>query len=134
MGKLVTIDGKTTNWEGLWWHPEYNGFSSAVISLSEIRKFKGNIRLYIRKNKYFNNGENGRPNYCFCIKDANSPVFHILEIEEETATNDEQIVRCKDCIVGKSPGTETCQMRHILGDEGFCSKGTTEEVKVEVEE
>ena len=83
MSKLEVIDGKQTSWEGLWWHSEYNGYSSATISLSELRKFKGNVRLYVRKNKYFNKGENKRPNYCFCLKDSKSEVFSLLEIQDE---------------------------------------------------
>lgn len=82
MGRLEPMNGKQTKWDGLWWHPEYNGFSSGVISLADIRKFKGNVRLYVRKNKFYNNGENGRPNYCFCLKDANSEIFHLMEVEE----------------------------------------------------
>lgn len=83
MGKLEPIDGKRTSWQGLWWHPEYNGFSSACLNLSDLRKFKGNVRLYVRKNKFFNNGENGRPNYVFCLKDAESETFYELDVEEE---------------------------------------------------
>lgn len=94
MAKLQAIEGKTTNWMGLWWHPETNSFSSGAISLSELRKFKGQVRLYMRKNKYYNKGENGRPNYNFCLKDANAEVFHSFEVEddvtrENTATYDE---------------------------------------------
>lgn len=80
---LETFDRKQTKWEGLWWHPEYGGFSSAVINLSKLKQFKGNVRLYVRKNKFFNNGENGRPNYHFCIKDANSDVFTVLDVEDD---------------------------------------------------
>lgn len=87
--KLEVIDGKTSNWQGLWWHPEYNGFSSAVIDLSQLRKFKGKVRLYIRKNKFYKGGENGRPNYNFCIKDADSDIFKILEIEDEIRESDD---------------------------------------------
>ena len=83
MSKLESFDNKQTKWEGLWWHPEYNGFSSTVIDLSAIRKFKGKVRLYVRKNKFYNGGENGRPNYCFTLKDANSDVFNLLEVEED---------------------------------------------------
>lgn len=80
--KLEPFDAKQTNWEGLWWHPEYCGFSSASINLSKLKQFKGNVRLYVRKNKYFNGGENGQPNYRFCIKDANADVSHALEVED----------------------------------------------------
>lgn len=83
MGKLEPFDRKQTNWEGLWYHPEYGGYSSACISLADLRKFKGKVRLYVRKNKFFNKGENGRPNYHFCLKDADADVFHTLEIEDE---------------------------------------------------
>ena len=84
--KLTAFDSMKTNWEGLWWHPEYNGFSSAVIDLSTLKKFKGKVRLYVRKNQFYNGGENGRPNYHFCIKDAESEVFRILEVEEDDDT------------------------------------------------
>lgn len=83
MAKLEIFDCKCTKWQGLWWHPEYNGFSSATLSLASLRKFKGNVKLYVRKNKLFNNGENRRPNYCFTIRDSNSDVFNLLEVEDE---------------------------------------------------
>ena len=88
MGKLELIDGKQTKWEGLWWHPEYNGFSSTAISLADLRKFKGNVKLYVRKNKFYNGGENGRPNYNFTLKDANAKVFKLLEIEDSDEDDD----------------------------------------------
>lgn len=83
MAKLEPIDKKQTNWVGLWYHPEYGGYSSAVISLAELRKFKGMVRVYVRKNKFYKGGTNGRPNYNFCIKDANSKTFVELEVEDE---------------------------------------------------
>ena len=86
MGKLEPIDGKQTKWQGLWWHPEYNGFSSDVLSLADIRKFKGNVRLYVRKNKFFEGGKNGRPNYNFCLKDANADIFQNWEVEDDNAS------------------------------------------------
>ena len=89
MTKMAPIEGKQTNWQGLWWHPEYNGFSSAVIDLADLRKFKGKVRLYVRKNKFFNGGENGRPNYHFCIKDAKSNTFAALEVEDDEDAEDD---------------------------------------------
>ena len=83
MGKLEPFDAKMTKWTGLWWHPEINAFTSGVINLSDLRKFKGNVRLQVRKNKFYNNGENGRPNYCFTIRDAKSEVFHELEVVDD---------------------------------------------------
>ena len=83
MAKCETFNSKQTNWLGLWWHPEINGFSSSAINLSQLKKFKGVVRLYVRKNKFFNKGENGRPNYCFCIKDTNSEIFREIEVCDE---------------------------------------------------
>ena len=68
--KLEVIDGKQTNWGGLWYHPDTYSFSSQAIDLSELRKFKGNVTLVVRKNRFYNNGENGRPNYVFLLRDA----------------------------------------------------------------
>ena len=104
---LETFDRKQTNWEGLWWHKEYNGFSSSVLNLSELRKFKGKVRLYVRKNKFYNNGENGRPNYHFCLKDADSEIFKTLEVEEDeehertfTRSEVQEIINKVACYVG----------------------------------
>lgn len=81
MERLSVFDGKQTNWSGLWWHPETNSFSSAVVSLSELRKFKGTVRLYVRKNKFYNKGENDRPNYMFSLRDVKSDKYLTLGIE-----------------------------------------------------
>lgn len=83
MGKLEVIDGKATNWAGLWWQAESNYFASQAISLTQLRKFKGNVRLIVRKNKFFNNGENGRPNYVFLLKDAKGERPFALEVGED---------------------------------------------------
>jgi len=83
---MKTFDRKQTNWEGLWWQSDCHYFKSAVFNLSELKQFEGAVRIYVRKNRFFNNGENNRPNYCFCIRDANSEISHeleILELEDE---------------------------------------------------
>ncbi len=82
MGKLESFDNKATRWEGLWWHPEINAFTSGAINLADIKKFKGAVRLYVRKNKFFNGGENNRPNYNFSLRDANSENSSLLEVED----------------------------------------------------
>lgn len=82
MSKLEVIDGKQTTWDGLWWHPECQYYSSAVISLAQLRKFKGNVRLYVKKNRYYNKGENGRPNYHFSLRDAKSDSVRELELQD----------------------------------------------------
>ncbi len=69
---LEQFDHKQTKWEGLWWHPETNSFGSAAINFKQLRDFKGTARLYVRKNRWYNGGENGRPNYVFSFRDASA--------------------------------------------------------------
>jgi hypothetical protein len=78
---MEVINGKQTNWGGLWWHPENGYFSSQVLSLAELRKFKGQVRLYVKKNRYFNRGQNGRPNYVFSFRDAKSDNCKEMAVE-----------------------------------------------------
>lgn len=88
MSKLEFFDGKQTSWMGLWWHPEMNCFTSPTINLAGLRKFKGCVRMYVRKNRYYNNGEGGRPNYCFSLRDVNAEsedVWGVEDIDEENS-------------------------------------------------
>lgn len=74
MGKQTPIDGKGTDWEGLWWHPEKSVFTSAAIDLSDLKKFKGKVRLYVKENKFYNDGENGLPRYNFrLVQEGDEP-------------------------------------------------------------
>ena len=89
--KLESFDLKQTTWEGLWYHPEHLGFSSAPINLSKLKAFKGTVIMYVRKNKFYKEGTN-RPNYTFCLKDSKSKapvVLDILKGDEEYARKDE---------------------------------------------
>lgn len=79
MGKLEVFEGLQTSWEGLWYHPEVGGFSSGTIDLSVFKQFKGKVKFYVRKNKFYNKGSN-KPNYVFCIKDCKSPTFSEFSI------------------------------------------------------
>lgn len=79
--KLKAFDRKQTNWQGLWYHDEYHGFSSAALSLAELRKFKGKVRLFVYKNKFYEKDSN-RPNYVFRIMDADAEVFNTVEVED----------------------------------------------------
>lgn len=65
-------DKITTAWEGLWWHPESGYFSSKAFDLTGLKQFKGSVRIFVKKNKYFNKGKNGRPNYLFSITASDS--------------------------------------------------------------
>ncbi len=80
---LKTFDAKQTTWEGLWYHPENGGFSSSALDLSKLKGFKGKVRLYVRKNRFYNGGENGRPNYTFCLKDAESETFRTIDVVDD---------------------------------------------------
>lgn len=88
--KLKSFERQQTTWEGLWYQPEWLGFSSAVINLSKLKAFKGTVILYVRKNKYYKEGSN-RPNYVFSIRDAKSeaPVTPDVIGDTEYATKDE---------------------------------------------
>lgn len=88
---MDTFDRKQTNWEGLWYQKNGQYFQSVAIDISELKKFKGVVRLFVRKNKFYNNGENGRPNYVFCIRDAKSDLAEDIEIEDIKGTNNERL-------------------------------------------
>jgi hypothetical protein len=68
--RMETFDRRQTSWEGLWWHPELQCFTSASINLAKLKKFKGAVRITVKKNRWFSGGLNGRPNYVFCIRDS----------------------------------------------------------------
>ena len=79
---LESFANKQTKWEGLWWNPSTNYFSSAKINLKQLRDFKGTVRMYVRKNLYYNGGENGRPNYVFSFRDADAMNELELRVED----------------------------------------------------
>lgn len=122
MGALETFDAKQTNWSGLWWHKEYNGFSSAAINLAALKNFKGTVRLFVRKNRYYNGGENGRPNYVFCLKDANSSSFTVLEVEDEPR-------RCYYSVEDEGYYDEEGNRLYTGGEVRSIINGTVEDVK-----
>ena len=88
---LEVFDNKRTSFEGLWWHAESNCFTSAVISLAQLRKFKGNVRMVVKKNQFYNGGENGRPNYIFSLYDAKSDNPVELEVQSECNESGERM-------------------------------------------
>lgn len=84
--KLEPFDRKCTRFQGLWYNQSDHCFRSATFNLAQLRKFKGNVLIKIIKNKYYNGGENGRPNYLFSIVDAKSDKpreFDIKEVEPD---------------------------------------------------
>lgn len=83
---METFDKKQTSWEGLWYHQEYNGYSSKAFNLKKLKNFKGTVRFYMYKNRNIK-GTN-RPNYVICIKDSKSDSFNEIEIEEDESIQD----------------------------------------------
>lgn len=84
MGNLEPFDQKRTKWSGLWYHSDTHSFSSPTFSLAELRKFKGRVRLIVRKNRFYNDGENGRPNYVFIFADSKNEKYFDMEVVEDT--------------------------------------------------
>lgn len=107
---MEVFDKKTTEWIGLWYHPETHSYTSAAFNLAALKKFKGTVRLFVRKNKFYNNGENGRPNYQFCIRDAKADTEIALEVEDieeeetERLYTEEEVRACirGACLDGQS--------------------------------
>ena len=65
---LHAFDRRETTWEGLWYHPESHNYTSAAINLSQLKKFKGSVRLIMIKNKFKKSAN--APNYLFRIQDT----------------------------------------------------------------
>ena len=78
---LKVIDGKQTEMGGLWWHPQQASFSSQTINLSQLREFKGNVKLIVKKNAFYKQGTN-RPNYVFWLRDSNAEDAIELTVED----------------------------------------------------
>lgn len=71
---LETFDKKTTGWIGLWYHNDSHSWSSAALNLSILKDFKGTVRIYMRKNKFYEKNSN-RPNYILAISDSKAERF-----------------------------------------------------------
>lgn len=88
---LEVFDRKQTDYQGLWYHPEYHGYSSACLSLAKLKQFKGNVRMFVVKNRYYKQGGN-QPNYLFRLMDSDSPIFKTMEICEAAKMDDKLYV------------------------------------------
>lgn len=71
MTKCKSFDKKTTSSIGIWWDNHANNFKSNVINLSVFKSFKGNARIIMMKNKFYEKGSD-KPNYIAYITDAKS--------------------------------------------------------------
>ena len=90
MGKLEPFDGKRTKWGGLWYHQHNRCFSSESFDLADIKKFKGRVRIVVRKNRFYDNGKNGRPNYVFMIVDSKNEKWKEFIIEDDIDDDETQ--------------------------------------------
>lgn len=82
MGRCEPFEQKRTKWQGLWYHPESYSFSSTTLSLADIKKFKGKVRLIVKKNKFFEK-DSSKPNYVFMLVDSNNEKYSPWEVENE---------------------------------------------------
>ncbi len=67
---LNSENSRQIGWGGLWWHPENQNFSSQIVSIDELKKFKNDVKIIIKRNKYYDKDKK-RPNYSFCIREVN---------------------------------------------------------------
>ena len=84
---LKTFNGKTTTTEGLWWHPDQGAYTSASINLKALKDFKGNVRLVVKKNRFYIEDSN-RPKYVFCLRDANAEQESIIKVIQASEVDD----------------------------------------------
>jgi hypothetical protein len=89
--------GDLSNWNGLWWHPEYGNFSSAPFTAEALPKL-GEFRICVKKNPNYNNGKKQSPNYLFSIKSVRNK-----NAINEQASSDDMITRIKENIDKLSP-------------------------------
>jgi len=91
MSKLEHIGERGTTGVGLWWHPDMFSFTSQAVNLSDLKRFKGAVRFYVRKNRFFNGGENGRPNYLLSIWGVDTSSPKEVKVIDETSEKEERL-------------------------------------------
>ena len=64
----ISFQGKKTEWQGLWYHPEFHSYTSAILNLKALKDFKGTCQIRMFKNQQRRKGDN-RPTYLFTICD-----------------------------------------------------------------
>lgn len=88
--------GKRSNWQGLWYSASYHRYYSETFDISELNKYKGQIRITVVKNKYKKDRDDGKPNYVFQIVETNSIVpkeMKVIRDETEHCYRDEEGTR-----------------------------------------
>lgn len=83
MDAFEKIDGMESNYEGLWYHNENHNYTSAIIDLEQLKKFKGKVQIVMFKNR-FHTKENGKPNFIFKIVDKKLEAKRKLSFNKAT--------------------------------------------------
>lgn len=83
--ELKKFDGMQTEWLGIWKNENYYGYMSQAFNLDVFKGFKGSVRFYLRKNRYYKK-DSDRPYFVLCVKDSKSPSFtNSIAVEEDKA-------------------------------------------------
>lgn len=78
--KCRDFAGHETNWEGLWYHPEFHNYTSATLNLKALKDFKGTCRIRMFKNRRRSQGDT-QPTYLFTISATDLDPDEIDETE-----------------------------------------------------
>lgn len=78
---MKPFDKKTTGSIGLWWDPNSQYFTSGSIDLSVLKAFKGNVKIIVKKNRYYSK-ESNRPNRLAFIVDCKSDKAKLVTVED----------------------------------------------------
>lgn len=79
--KMKPFDKKTSGSIGLWWDPNSQYFTSGSINLSVLKAFKGNVKIIVKKNRYYSK-ESNRPNRLAFIVDCKSDKAKLVTVED----------------------------------------------------
>lgn len=78
---MKPFDKKTTGSIGLWWDPNSQYFTSGSINLSVLKEFKGNVKIIVKKNRYYSK-ESNRPNRLAFIVGCKSDKAKLVTVED----------------------------------------------------
>lgn len=81
---LQKFEGMQNEWMGIWRNEGYNGYVSQTFSLDVFKQFKGNVKFYLRKNRYYTK-DSSRPYFVLCVKECKSPVFNELRVKTDAS-------------------------------------------------
>ena len=68
---MKIFERQKTDWVGLWKDEDNKMYISPSVNLKPFKDFKGNVRVIVRKNKFYTKGSN-RPQMQLMIVDSQS--------------------------------------------------------------